>query len=67
MARLRSTPRGIALAAVLVAFAAGVVAIIATGASTAHLGTLLVGCTALGTILATALDRTTSGRTRRRR
>lgn len=51
-------PRRVALAAVLTTFVAGLIAIVVTGAGIAHLGTLLVGCTALGTILATTLDRT---------
>ncbi len=53
------SPRRIALVAVAVSFVAGLVAILVTGANSAHLGTLLVGCVALGTVLANALDRRT--------
>ncbi len=47
----------VAIVAVLTMFVAGMVAILATHASIAHVGTLLVGCVALGAILASALDR----------
>lgn len=50
-------PQLTALVAVVVTFVAGTVGILASGANLAHFGTLLVGCVALGTILATALDR----------
>ncbi len=53
------SPRRVALVAVTVAFVAGLVAILATGANLAYFGTLMVGCAALGTVLATALDRRT--------
>lgn len=60
------TSRRTALIAVLVVFTLGVGAIVLTRANVAHLGTLLVGCTALGTIAATALDRRTHPQTAKR-
>lgn len=50
-------PRRVALTAVLVLLVGGLAAIIATGSSIAHVGTLLIGCVAVGTILASVLDR----------
>ena len=50
-------PTRIALISVIVAFVAGSVAILATGASLANFGSLMMGCVALGAILATFLDR----------
>jgi len=50
-------PKRVALATVLVVLAGGLAAIIATGSSIAHVGTLLIGCVALGTILASVFDR----------
>ncbi|MCW3015640.1 MAG: hypothetical protein JWO02_2732 [Solirubrobacterales bacterium] len=50
-------PKRVAAIAVSIVLVAGLTAIIVTGASIAYVGTLLVGCVALGTILASFLDR----------
>lgn len=50
-------PKRIAVVAALTMFVVGLVVILVEDASGAHLGTLLIGCVALGTILASFLDR----------
>lgn len=50
-------PKAIAVTAVLTMLVAGVIAIIAAGASVAYAGTLIVGCVTVGTVLASTLDR----------
>jgi hypothetical protein len=50
-------PKRIAVTTVLTLFVAGLFAIVLSGASIAYVGTLLVGCTTVGVVLATTLDR----------
>ncbi len=50
-------PKAIAVAVVLTLLVVGLVAIAATGASVAYVGTLLVGCVTVGAFLASVLDR----------
>lgn len=45
------------MTATLTLLGTGLVAIIATGASVGYVGTLLVGCVTVGTVLASVLDR----------
>lgn len=51
-------PRLVAIVVTAALLVAGAVAILATGASLGYFGTLLVGCTTVGTLLLIALDRT---------
>ena len=58
MSRPPARSRLITVTVVAALLVAGTVAILATGASLGHFGTLLVGCTTVGTLLLIALDRT---------
>lgn len=50
-------PRLVAITVVATLLVAGLTAILVSGASVAYVGTLLVGCTTVGVVLATTLDR----------